>query len=166
VAKSVYSDYRFPPVLLGRADEYNRATVVEAVRVAEEQVFEPQRKEDEHAFAVTVLADMEIKYWTLEFLGGKTSDYVDMLDAIGKVKELVPIGQVQKVVNLMLGEPVENIDEELFSTLLPQLLSAINEVSGSPENQGEAFVEKLMVIKGKLEKRFTEIKKAREVCHA
>ncbi len=161
VAKSVRSDYRLPPVLLGLAEEYNRATVVEAARVAEEQVFEPQRKEDEHTLANTVLADMEIKYWTLEFLGGKTSDYVDMLDAIGKVKEMVPIGQVQKIVNMMLGEPVEDIEEELFTTLLPQLTAVINEVENSPEDQSEDLVEKLIDLKGKLEKRFSEIQKAR-----
>lgn len=159
VAKSVYSDYRFPPVLLGRSDDYNRATVVEAVRVAEEQVFEPQRKEDEHTIAITILADMEIKYWTLEFLGGKTSDFAAMLEAIGPVKEMVPIGQVQKIVNMMLSEPVEDIPVELFETLLPQLTAAISGFTTEPPDDQEEVVEKLIELKGKLEKRYAEKKK-------
>lgn len=163
VAKSVYSDYRFPPVLLGRADEYNRATVVEAVRVAEEQVFEPQRKEDEHTIAITILADMEIKYWTLEFLGGKTSDFAAMLEAIGPVKEAVPIGVIQKIVNMMLSEPVDNIPDELFETLLPQLTAALGPVPGvdeSGESQGDKIVKTLLWARDALKQ---EIQKKKEV---
>ena len=161
VAKSIYSDYRFPPVLLGKSDDYNRATVVEAVRVAEEQVFEPQRKEMEHTIAITILADMEIKYWTLEFLGGKTSDFAAMLEAIGTVKEAVPIGQIQKIVNMMFSEPVENIAPELFETYISQLTAAIDGLSteDEPSDDQEAAIEKLINFKAKLEKRFAEKKK-------
>lgn len=134
VAKSIRSDYRIPPILLGLSDEYTHATVVEAVRTAEEQVFEPERQPIEAIIANTIMADMDAQHWTLEFLGGKTSDYSEMLKAIGPVKEMVPIGQVQKIVNKMINEPAEDIPEELFQTLLGELNAAINEAKISPDD--------------------------------
>ena len=164
VAKSIRGDYRLPPVLLGMSEDYNRATVIEAVRSAEEQVFRPERTPIEYIIQTTIMADMEIKYWEFNFLGGKTSDYAEMLKAIAGVKEMIPVGQVQKIVQMMLNEPTEDIPEALFQTLLSELQAAINERAAlppgaktKPEEQ-EDLVDKLVDLRDQVEKGLKERK--------
>jgi PBSX family phage portal protein len=160
VAVSVRGDFRIPPILLGRSDDYTRSTAIESARIGEEQVFGPERMPLEYLFQNTLLADMRIKYWNLEFLGAQTTDESSMLEAISGVKEMIPIGVVQKLVGSMLKEPAEEIPEALFTTLLGQVNAQLALAAGQGQAEGKEappdVVDKLMEVREQLQKRIDD----------
>jgi PBSX family phage portal protein len=157
------ADFGLPGIYFGREESYNRATAVEAARVVEEQVFGPERYEVEHALAVTIMADMRAQYWTLTLLGAKTSDWVAILGAISGVKGMIPIGVVQKVVNRMLGEPTEDIPEDLMTKLISELQQLAPPPDADdkkpPDEAAEEFIEKIVDVTTDLRKRLTYLGK-------
>lgn len=48
--EKVRESFRIPPLLVGRSTDYNRATSESSRALAEEQVFSPERNEDDHFF--------------------------------------------------------------------------------------------------------------------
>ena len=57
--------FRLPPIFVGRSDDYTRSTAETSRRIADEQVFDPERKEDDHTIN-RVLADMGMLYHQFE----------------------------------------------------------------------------------------------------
>ncbi len=109
--------YRLPPIYFGSEKQYNFATALAAVRLAEQQVFDPERRRFEHRFNATILSDLSINFWSLKLKRPTLTDHVETLRAMGVVKEALPIGVIQEAVDQMRGVPRE-IDEELFNVTL------------------------------------------------
>jgi PBSX family phage portal protein len=57
--------FRLPPIFVGRSDDYTTATADTSIRIADEQVFDPERKEDDHVVN-RVLMDMGMIYHAFE----------------------------------------------------------------------------------------------------
>ncbi len=115
---SLVASFKMPPIYLGKSDDYNRATSMEARRIGEQQVFEPIRRAFDYRMNATILAAMGIRHWRFYTLGGATTDYGDMLKAIGGVKEAVPVKVVLDMISEMRGSPMEELPDELANTLL------------------------------------------------
>lgn len=68
------SSFRLPRLMRGDVRDFNRATALASLRFAEEQVFEPERKEFDAQFNRRVLPELDISLWRLRSNGHRTRD--------------------------------------------------------------------------------------------
>lgn len=79
VDKRIQRAYRLPDILVGRSDEFNRATAFAAIDTAEKQIFGPDRREDDWVFNRRLMPEIA-DTWTqeMESLGPKVVDADDV----------------------------------------------------------------------------------------
>ena len=119
---SIAGSFRFSQIFRGKTKgEFNRATVFEAVRAGEQQVFIPERRKFDRIITNTILAGMGIKYWDFRTKGAITTDYPAILKAITGVKEALPVAVIHEIVAEMRNKEVGDIPDELYDTLLINL---------------------------------------------
>jgi capsid portal protein len=91
---TIRQSFRLPPIFVGRADDYTRATADVSRDIADEQVFAPDRDEDDEQFNRWVtIGSWEAVYWTLKSLNPNiTSDetLVKMANALEKSGGMTP----------------------------------------------------------------------------
>jgi PBSX family phage portal protein len=114
VDDEIRSAFRLPPIYVGRSEEYTRATALESARVAEQQVFEPERRRFDYQFNRTLMAAWEINYFDFASLGTKTVDDAAIVEAMSKVKEALTIGDMMEAVAEMRGVQAGDIPEEFY----------------------------------------------------
>ena len=73
-SQTVGSVFRLPPLYRGDVEAFNRATAEVAVRVAEEQVFQPERDEFDVIINKCLLPELDIRYWLFKSSGPNTTD--------------------------------------------------------------------------------------------
>jgi len=159
---AIRSTFRLPPLYVGKAEDYTRATAMESARVAEEQVFEPERRAFDYAINRTLLADMEINYWRFKSLGGKTSDDADIVKGMAGVKEAIPIGIILEAVADMRNVPVGDIPQELYHIPLGALMSGMAELPEWGEEATEKSVRYLMKVRERLTSYIEKRRKSEE----
>ena len=59
--EKIRQKFRLPPIFVGRPDDYTRATAETSRKLADEQVFDPERREEDHLFN-RILMDEGILY--------------------------------------------------------------------------------------------------------
>lgn len=131
-ADDIRKNYRLPPILVGASDDYSRATALESIKVAENQVFGSLRREFDGVINRNIFADMQINTLDFESIGVKMSDSIELLKAIGAVKEAAPIGTIMDAIQDALGLPKLQIDEELYKIPM-SMLPRIGAMFGVPE---------------------------------
>ena len=102
--EKVRTSFRLPPIFVGKADDYTRATAVASALVAEAQVFKPEREEFDQIITRTILAEFDDDY---EFL----SNPVAMSDDELKLNALTLAGDANvlsaetlvEAINLLTG---------------------------------------------------------------
>lgn len=67
--EKVRTDFRLPPVYLGKAQEYTRATIEFSKIIVEEQVFEAERNKFDEKMENTIMIEINTEYW--EFKSGR-----------------------------------------------------------------------------------------------
>jgi PBSX family phage portal protein len=70
----VSSSFRMPRLMRGDVRDFNRATAHAALRFAEEQVFEPERREFDDILNSTILAELGILLWRVKSLPTRSRD--------------------------------------------------------------------------------------------
>lgn len=107
-------DFRLPPIYLGKAQEYNRATVVFSRIVAEEQVFHPIRVRDDEKLNNTIIKEQNLEYWKLKSGGPALvtgEGLIEGFDSFAKAGVLT-INQGIEMANLAMGLDLQEIKEE------------------------------------------------------
>lgn len=66
--------WRLPPILVGRSDDYTRATAEASLRLADEQIFAPERTEFDSLFNRLIFPDMGIRYHNFRSNSPDTTD--------------------------------------------------------------------------------------------
>lgn len=69
----VRQSFRLPPLLVGRADDYTRATARESVRVGDEQIFNPERAVVDHTMN-RIMLDQDLRW---HFFRSRTPNITD-----------------------------------------------------------------------------------------
>lgn len=59
--EKIRESFRIPPILIGRSDEYTRATADASLKMTDEQVFDPERRDEDHMIN-RILVDMGMIY--------------------------------------------------------------------------------------------------------
>lgn len=160
--KNVMSSYRIPPVLLGKSDDYNRATSREALKMVEEQVFQQERNDFDYTINTQIFAEMQINYWDYRSLGAKTSNDADIVKALGNVQDALPVATIIEAVAEMRNVPMPEIPEEWHQITVGQLRSSLQASIEEPPEQNpdeepvEKFVTELINLRDKIQKSIDE----------
>lgn len=62
-SEKIRRSFRLPPIFVGKSDDYSRATAEASRKLAEEQIFSPEREEMDREIT-QLLLDMGYKHWT------------------------------------------------------------------------------------------------------
>lgn len=63
-SEKIRRSWRLPPIFVGKSDDYNRSTAQESRKLADEQVFAPERKEFDRIMNRILVTEFGIKYHT------------------------------------------------------------------------------------------------------
>jgi len=71
--------WRLPPIFVGRSDEYSRATAEASRRLADEQIFSPERTEFDELMNRVIFPEMGVVYHTFKSNSPNTTDNAQLV---------------------------------------------------------------------------------------
>lgn len=77
--EKIRRSFRLPPILTGQAESYTRATAEISRRVADEQIFDPERSEFDDMINRRLFPDMGIRYHTFKSNSPNTTDNTELV---------------------------------------------------------------------------------------
>ena len=113
-AGKVRSAFRLPPIFIGRAEDYTRASAFASMQTAEDQIFGPERMRFDMLVNSKVLNTYKPVYWKYKSMGAPLSDpdsIAKILGSLGKEGALTP-NIVIKVANQILDIDMQIIDQK------------------------------------------------------
>lgn len=131
--EKVLSAFRLPPVYVGMSQDYNRSTVEEAKRIAEEQVFQAERAELEDLFNRHLLAEYELSDVYVEVKGPELSNDELTVNALDKLGASLSTNEKRAMLSKMFGMELPVLQGEQHE--LPQgaqtVQATIQDVQGA-----------------------------------
>ncbi len=112
-AGKVRSAFRLPPIFVGRAEDYTRASAFASMQTAENQIFVPERFRFDMIINNKILATHGIKYWRFKSLGAPLSDPDSMARIVRSLgtQGALTANTVIKVANQILNVQIDSIQE-------------------------------------------------------
>jgi len=141
--------FRLPPIYVGKSADYNRGTAETSQKLAEEQIFAPERNASDR-FLNKLLISMGFKYWRVKSYAPNLTnnqDLVAMLTNVEKTGAMTPnLGR--EIVGDILGRELPKLDKTAagFDPDVPFSLTmadAVKKLAGNPStgalapNQGQ-----------------------------
>lgn len=123
VREKVLSSFRLPPVYVGLSQDYNRATVEEAKRIAEEQVFQAEREALEDLFNRHLLASYQLKEVKIEVRGPELSNDALIIETLDKLGTRFSNNEVRAIAGKLVGVEFDVLKGEQHE--LPQGAQAV-----------------------------------------
>lgn len=114
VRKRVQSSFNLPDVYVGYTTDYNRATVLAAMEVTEEQVFSPQREKLDWILNHQLFSELNLKYCEAYFKAPdltNVDDIVNLINATNAAGGITP-NKARDILYKFLGETAEPFPEE------------------------------------------------------
>ena len=99
--EKVRESFRLPPIFVGRSDDYTRATADTGRKIADEQIFDPERKEDDHMMN-RLLCDMGMKYHRFVTNTPNITNDQDIIKVIAAAERAG--GMTPRIAHLMLED--------------------------------------------------------------
>lgn len=133
-ADKVRRAWRLPPILVGRSSDYTRATADTSRRLAEEQVFAPERQEEDWTWN-RILRAMGLKFWEFRTNSPNVTDDSDLLQllyAAEKAGAMTP-RIARDLTADILGRPIPAPDSSVVNLDVPFSLQMAEAV----KNQGD-----------------------------
>ena len=112
--EKIRSSFRLPPIFIGLAEEYNRATADQSMIMAESQIFGPERRKIDDFINIHIISNFKPKYWKFKSLPPRIAGAdeimrtVEGLSDIGAITPNVAIN----LSNEMLDMALKPIQEE------------------------------------------------------
>ncbi|KOP30565.1 hypothetical protein ADM98_11495 [Exiguobacterium sp. BMC-KP] len=131
------SVFRLPPVYVGLSSDYNRATVEEARRIAEEQVFQPERVEIEMLFNRLLLPSYGFKHVKVALGAPELTDGELIISALDKTGASLSVNEKRAVIGPLLGKELEPLPDEKYD--LPSGDAVPNPTQQLAQATGEAL---------------------------
>ena len=123
VREKVLSSFRLPPVYVGLSQDYNRSTVEEAKRIAEEQVFQAEREALEDLFNRHLLASYQLKEVKIEVRGPELSNDELIIETLDKLGARFSDNEVRAIAGKLVGVELDVLQGEQHE--LPQGAQAV-----------------------------------------
>jgi len=117
--------FRLPPIFVGRAEDYNRAVAEASRKLAEEQIFEPERNMIDRMFTNTIIARLNLASVVFQSNKPNVTDNYELTQMLATAERsggLTPRTStkvVEDITNMELPEPSADINPDLpFSITL------------------------------------------------
>lgn len=94
--------FRLPPIFVGRSDDYTRSTAEASRKLADEQVFGPERNEFDELFNRRLFPDMGIIYHRYRSNSPNTTDNQELVKILGAGEKTG--GMTPRIARLMLED--------------------------------------------------------------
>jgi len=185
----VRRQFRLPPLLVGRADDYVRATVEAARRVADEQIFAPERDEFDNLINRVLFPHMDVLYHKFKSNSPNTTDNTELVKILAGAEKTG--GMTPRIARVMLedilgielppfpedfpadrpfsetmAEAVKNMASPVEPGQQVTALKMIDQLTESDiplfEQTEDEMVEKLLNVRNKLEQKWREDVEAEE----
>lgn len=127
--RKVRETFRLPPVYVGSAEEYNRASAFASIMTAEQQVFIPERKAWDYMFDRVVLSTHNLRYWKVRSAGPGMQDPAEVarvVNSLGREGALTPNIAV-KLANRYLDADIPIITDEWGDVPFNVIMSYIDQ---------------------------------------
>lgn len=108
------SSFRLPPIYIGSASEYNRASAFASMLTADQQIFVPERRSWDEMFDRIVLATHGIRYWRARSAGPGLQDPAEVskiVTTLGKEGALTPNVAI-KIANRYLDADIQPVMDD------------------------------------------------------
>jgi PBSX family phage portal protein len=157
--EKVRSAFRLPPIYVGRTKDFNRSTAEESKRVAEEQVFGPERDDFDFTINRLLFPAMDVKYWEFKSLAPTADNAKDMTEILNVfVKAGMTTKEARRIMEEILNKELPDPKgadwlEEPLEVYLAKLRSGIASAA-SPEDGAQAvkkFASFLIEVRKRLE---------------
>jgi PBSX family phage portal protein len=102
--------WRLPPIMVGRADEYTRATAEASRQLADEQIFAPERNEFDELFNRILFPAMGIRYHKFKSNSPNTTDNTLLVKILAQAEKTG--GVTPRIARMLL--------EDILGTELPE----------------------------------------------
>jgi capsid portal protein len=110
----VRQSFRLPPIYIGSAEEYNRASAFASMQTAEQQVFVPERTMWDNFLREVVLRDFYLRYWVVRSAQPSYNDPQEisqLLNVLGAQGALTPNICID-LANRYLNTNIEPVTDE------------------------------------------------------
>lgn len=94
--------FRLPPIFVGRSDDYSRATAEASRRIADEQVFAPERDEWDSLVNRTIFPEMDVIYHKFKSNSPNTTDNAELVKILAGAEKTG--GMTPRIARHVLGE--------------------------------------------------------------
>ncbi|MDI3548142.1 MAG: hypothetical protein PWR10_1794 [Halanaerobiales bacterium] len=158
--EKVRSSFRLPPIYIGKTTDYTRATAEESKRVAEEQVFGPERDDFDFTINRLLFPAMDVKYWEFKSLAPTVDNAKDMTDMLSVfVKAGMTTREARQIMEEILNKELldpKDADwlEEPLEVYLAKLRAGAMGATMAPEEEAQAvkkFASFLIDVRKRLE---------------
>lgn len=150
--EKIRDSFRIPPIYTGASSDYNRATADTARKIAEEQIFIPERKRICNVFNKIINNEKGIKYCEVYLKGPEISDTdskINIINALNAAGAVTP-NSLLSIVSELLGKEIEPWNEELgnipFELIKMKFQSALNDNSNIVKSNEIDEIERLINI--------------------
>lgn len=106
--------FRLPPLYIGSASEYNRASAFASVLTADQQIFVPERQAWDRMFHNVVLSTHNVRFWRVRSQGPGLQDPAEVarvVNSLGREGALTPNIAI-KIANRYLDADIRPISDE------------------------------------------------------
>jgi PBSX family phage portal protein len=114
--------FRLPPIMIGSAEDYTRSTAETSRRLADEQVFAPEREAFDDIVNRLLFPDMGITHWKFRSNTPNTTDNVELVRILGGAEKTG--GMTPRIARMML--------EDILGQELPLFPSEFEEKADLP----------------------------------
>lgn len=132
--------YRLPPLLVGRADDYTRTTAETSKRVADEQVFQPNRNEFDNLFNRVIYPVMGVQFHKFKSNTPSTTDNESLINILANAEKTGGVTPriARKILEMVLSEDLgpfpKDFDADVpFSVTMAEAVKNV----GDPAEPGQ-----------------------------
>lgn len=133
--------FRLPPILTGQAESYTRATAEISRKVADEQIFSPERDEFDDMINRRILPDMGILYHTFKSNSPNTTDNTELVrilagaEKTGGITPRIARNIIEDILGIELPEFPKDFPQDVpFSMTMAEAVKNLAQ-PGEPSQQ-------------------------------
>ncbi|NPV54525.1 MAG: phage portal protein [Firmicutes bacterium] len=153
--EKVRSAFRLPPLYVGLAKDFNRATAEEARDTAEAQVFGPERDAFDFTINHRIFPELGVRYWEFKTLSAPQENPDKESDILKKLGSWLTAREVRKLIEQVLHIDLAELDSDWLDEPLEVYLSKLK-TGQSGSDQGadvEKFVKFLVEVRKRIEEQ-------------
>jgi PBSX family phage portal protein len=114
--------FRLPPILVGKSEDYTRATAETSRKLADEQIFAPERDNFDDWINRRLFAEMEILYHKFRSNSPNTTDNAELVKILGGAEKTG--GMTPRIARMMLAD--------ILGQELPEFPAEFDEKADTP----------------------------------